>query len=250
MRLSRFAPALAGCLLLLSWGARPARAANAEIQAGDALFSQRTPSTGAAAALSQYEKAMDGPDRPEALWKAARALHWIGDQSSNRKEKLAAFEKGLAYAKEAVARAPERPEPHFWLAALYGSYGEARGVLKSLALVGPLREQLEAINRIDEHFQGGAGWRVLGIVDYKVPGFAGGSKKRALERLQKAMAMDPTNAFNVYYMAEGSAECGRRDDAARYLDALARLTPTADVDAADLASMQRKGEAFRAKLKS
>jgi tetratricopeptide (TPR) repeat protein len=224
-------------------------AANADIAAGDALFAARTVSTGAAEAVAGYEKAFVGADAAEAEWKAARAYYWLGDQSAVKKDKLACFEKGIADAKTALAAAPKRPEPHFWLAALYGGYGETRGVLKSLMLVSPMREQLKAINRIDERYQGGAGDRILGIVDYKVPGFAGGSRKEAIIYLEKSLAIDPTNAYNQYYMAECLFELGRKKEARAFLYTLAALGTNADVDAQDLASMKRKGEALAQRIK-
>lgn len=224
-------------------------AAQPDIATGDALFAVRTATSGAADAVASYEKAFGGPDGGEARWKAARALHWLGDQATDKKAKLAYFEKGIDDANAAVAALPQRPEPHFWLAALQGSYGEARGVLKSLFLVKPMREQLEAINRIDERYQGGAADRVLGIIDYKVPGFAGGSKKRAIERLEKALTIDPTNAYNQYYMAEGLADVGRKDEARAHLITLAGLSTNPDVDGPDLASIQKKGIALLNKIR-
>ena len=105
------------------------------------------------------------------------------------------------------------------------------------------------MNRVNEHYQGGAGHRVLGIVDYKVPGIAGGSRKRAIENLTKALAIGPDNPFNHYYLAECLLELGRKDEARTHLDAVARVGTSADVDAPDLASIQAKGAALRAKYK-
>lgn len=240
--------AFAGMAALIVLLAFTARAADPEIVAGDAAFAARTASAGADVALAHYEKAFTGPDGATARWKAARALHWLGDQATDKKAKTAYFEKGIEGAKAAVAASPDRPEARFWLAALYGSYGEARGVLKSLKLVGPMREQLDAVNRIDEKYQGGGALRVLGVIDYKVPGFAGGSKKRAIERLEKCIAIDPSNAYNQYYMAEGLAEVGRKKEAIAHLDALATLGTNVDVDGPDLANIRAKGEALRRKI--
>ena len=79
--------------------------------------------------------------------------------------------------------------------------------------------------------------------------FAGGNRKRALENLTKAMEIDPTNAFNHYYLAEFYETAGQDAEAAKKLDSLAALTPTADVDAPDLKFIQLKGEKLRKSLK-
>lgn len=220
------------------------------IAAADALYAKRTETAGAAEALVMYEKAAAAITTSAVpLWKSARACHWIADHATVRAEKIATFEKGIAYAERAIDMDPKSVEAHFWLGALWGSYGESRGVLKSLSLVGPIRREMDTVVRLNDRYQGGAGYRVLGIVDYKVPGFAGGSKRRAAEQLNKSLVIDPENAFNRFYMAEYCVTVGDKAKAIENLDALANLEPTDDVDAAELKSIQAKGTALRAKIK-
>ncbi len=236
--------------LLFLFACTPFALRAADLTKADQLYAQRTETTGAAEALALYEQAAAAnPSEVAPLWKAARATYWLADHAKAKKEKIALFEKGIAIAKKAVELDPKSIEAHFWLGGLYGSYGEVKGVMKSLALVKPIRQEMNAINQLDEKFQGGAGYRVLGIVDYKVPGIAGGSKKRAREQLEKAVAMDPSNAFNQYYMAEflGTAG-GDKKKALEHLDILKGLTPTADVDAADLKMMKERGERLRGQI--
>lgn len=227
----------------------PTEEANTLIAQGDAFFGIRTEDRGAEEAMAAYENALKKADaQVEAFWKAARAAHWVADNSKEKKTKVIWFEKGIAYAKKAIALEPRSVEAHFWLGANYGSYGESRGVLKSLALVKPIRNEMETVIRLDDKYQGGAGYRVLGVVDYKVPPFAGGSKKRALENLNKAMGIDSTNAFNLYYLAEYFEAMGDRYKALAQLSLLEKCTPTLDVDAPDLKSIQEKGKKLKKKL--
>jgi len=219
------------------------------VHEGDALYGIRTADKGAEAAFASYEKAIEkNPVLVEALWKASRAAHWIADKGQNNKSKPAWFEKGIDYAKKAIAIEPRAVEAHFWLGANYGSYGEAKGVLKSLALVKPIRKEMETVIRLNDEYQGGGGYRVLGVVDYKVPGFVGGSKKRALENLNKALAIDPANAFNLYYMAEYFHAVGDRYKALDHLALLDKCTPSPDVDSADLKALQEKGRKLKKAL--
>jgi tetratricopeptide (TPR) repeat protein len=235
---------LLGLLLLTG------RAAAETIEQADELYAARTETAGADKALFAYEAILaKEPNSVEALWKTARACFWIADHASDKKKKIADFEKGIAYVKRAVEIEPKSVEAHFWLAALWGSYGETKGVLKSLSLLKPIRKELETVNRLNDRYQGGAGYRVLGIVDYKVPGIAGGSKKRALEQLNKALTIDPSNPFNHYYAAEYFATAV--DDKAKaleHLDLLRNLATNDDVDAPELKSIQTKGENLRRQL--
>lgn len=223
---------------------------SAVIDQADKIYAVRTETSGGQEALTLYEQVLSSePTNATALWKAGRACYWIAENAKNKKEKMAAFDKGIAYTLKATELDPKSIDSHFWLAGLWGSYGEAKGVLKSLALVKPIRKELETINRLNDQYQGGAGYRILGIVDYKVPGFAGGSKKRAVEELNKAMAIDPNNAFNRYYMAEflGTA-MGKKKEAIEHLDVLKSLSASTDVDLPDLKRIQAKGERLRVQI--
>lgn len=219
------------------------------IERGDALYSQRTESDGAKQALAEFVKAAsEDPSSVTPLWKAARACYWIADHTSSKKEKLALIEKGIALAQQAIALDPKCVEAHFWLGGIYGTYGETKGIMKSLAMVKPIREEMSTIIRLNDRYQGGAGYRVSGIVDYKVPSFVGGNKKRALEQLNKALAIDPTNAFNLYYMAEFLSSNGGKQQAKEHLKTLQTLTTSEDVDGPDLKMIQEKGRKLQEKI--
>ena len=45
--------------------------------------------------------------------------------------RLETFERGIAWAKKAVAANNKKVEGHFWLAVLYGSFGETKGISSS-----------------------------------------------------------------------------------------------------------------------
>jgi len=217
------------------------------VQKGDSLYKNRSGLKNASEALALYEKGIEVAPHVEAYWKASRAAWWIGDHTATKKEKLKSFQKGIEYSKKGIALDPNSVESHFWLGANYGSYGESRGVLKSLFLVKPIRKEMEEVLRIDPPFEGGGGYRVLGVVDYKVPEFSGGNKKRALERLTKAYDIAPRNPFTNYYLAEYYVLTKKKDLARKHLGLLATLTE-ADADPADLDMMKKKGEKLAVSL--
>jgi tetratricopeptide (TPR) repeat protein len=225
----------------------------ADMAQADENFDKRGNPANASLSLGLTKKFIaENPTTIEGYWKASRIAHWIADHETDRKKKLAQFEEGINFAKAGLAVSSDSVECHFWLAANYGSNGEVRGVLKSLFLVKPIRAELNEVVRLNPTYQGGGGYRVLGVVDYKVPGFAGGNRKRALEELNKAMAIDANNPFNQYYVAEYYSVTGNKAKALEHLDILAKLTPTRgnqDNDALYLEMMQKKGEALRATLK-
>lgn len=214
------------------------------LRQADAAYALRNDPAQAKVALDIYEQAINTPGvNAEIYWKASRTAWWIGEHAAARKEKLEDFKKGAALAKEALARNPDQIEAHFWLAANDGSYGEAKGVLKSLSMVKPIRREMAEVIRLNDHFLGGGGYRVLGVVDYKVPGIAGGNKKRALEELNKAKAIDPRDPFTHYYLAEYFKVTGDKPRARAELEALQHLTAPPETQP-ELWMMQKKGEAL------
>jgi tetratricopeptide (TPR) repeat protein len=224
--------------------------APAALLIGQALsaFKERMDLTKAQQALDLFEQAAASDSAClEAHVKGSRAAWWVADHATTNAEKAKIFQKGIDFATAGVALDGRSAESHFWMAANMGSYGEVRGVLKSLALVKPIRHELNEIISIDPAYDHGAAYRVLGVVDYKVPGFAGGSKKRALENLTKSLEMGPQVGFNRYYMAEYFWTVGDKTKALEQLAALKNLTATDD-EKPELLSMQKKGEALEAKL--
>jgi tetratricopeptide (TPR) repeat protein len=201
-------------------------------------------------AIELYELVLkDHPDHYEALWRLTRAAWWLGYNLEAKKEKIHIYKKGIEAGQKAIELYPDSVEGHFWLGTIKGSYGEAKGVLKSLFLVGPIREEMDHVIRLDKTYEGGGGYRLLGILDYKVPRFAGGSRGRAEQRLIMAYHSDPNNPFNLYYLAEYYHRVKNPEKALNYLEELANATvPKAQQP--DLKLMQMMGETLRAKLQN
>ena len=107
---------------------------------------------------------------------------------------------------------------------------------------------MNEVLRIDPAFDDGGGYRVLGVVDYKVPGFAGGSKKRALENLLKALDYNKRSPFSNFYLAEYYSVVKKEEKALAHLDTLDSQTEE-DADRADLQMMKEKGRVLRKKFK-
>ena len=210
---------------------------------GDAAYEKREDVPQAKIAMITYERAAAADPKVEAesFWKASRSAWWLGEHTQERAEKLQYFSDGIHLAQKGVASNPNTVEAHFWLGANEGSYGDAKGVLKSLSMVKSIRHEMAEVIRLDDRYSGGGAYRVLGVVDYKVPGLMGGNKKRAREELEKAYAIGLNNPFNYYYLAEFYKITG--DDAKMKveLDALRTLQPPPEL-VPELKMLQEKAE--------
>jgi tetratricopeptide (TPR) repeat protein len=172
-------------------------------QQGDDLFEQRGDLAKAKECLARYQEALiQKEDAYGVYWRMARIEYWIGDHTPTSSEKKRIFEMGIYHGKKAVALGPDRPEGHYWLGVNYGTYGEAKGVLKSLSLVKPIKDEMAKVLAIDPAFDDGGADRVLGRVYYELPGFFGGSKQKSLEHLLKSKEMGPRVGLTRIYLAD------------------------------------------------
>ena len=170
-------------------------------------------------ALELYRQALGtAEDKYEAYWKISRIHYYIGVHTEEKKDKKTIFSQGMYYAEKAVGLQPEKPDGHYWHGVNSGKYGETKGVMKSLALVKPIKKSMFKIIEVDRGYEDGGADRVLGRVFFKVPGIAGGSKDKSLEHLEKSKELGPEDPITRVYLAETYLAMKRVDDARVELD--------------------------------
>lgn len=98
----------------------------------------------------------------------------------------------------------------------------ARGVDGSVDLVG-LSNAIE----VDPNAEGGLAQIVSGRSYYELPTFLGGNGQRAIELLEQARKIDPSNPRALRYLAEAYDQEGRSDEALRSLRELETLVVSA-----------------------
>lgn len=222
----------ASCLLfiLLFVGPAASQDAGALVAEADAHYALREDPGQALLAVRKYREAAErNTGSYEAHWKAAKALFFVGGGAADDKEKLRFFSEAVAQAKEAVRLGPGSVEGHFWLAASFGEYGQARGVIKSLFLQNDIRRELDAAMKIDDRFDCGASYIVLGRIYYKVPRIFGGNLQRSRALLEKAREMCPRTTTTLLYLAETYWAMKERPLAVRTLEELLAVEPYSTV---------------------
>jgi tetratricopeptide (TPR) repeat protein len=200
------------------------------IAEGDALYTERAVPAKAQEAKAKYEAALaTGGDAYGASWRLARISYWIGDHTANKDMKKAILLQGIEHAKKAVELGPDQADGHFWLGVCYGVYGEAKGVLKSLSLVKPIKEAMRRVLEIDPAYDRGGADRVLGRVYHEVPKFAGGGEKKSLEHLLKSIEYGPRVGLNLLYLADTYISLDEIDKARETLETILTMEPYPDL---------------------
>jgi tetratricopeptide (TPR) repeat protein len=167
----------------------------------DKLYANRTdlPSAEKAAALWEAA-AMRDPHDFESAWKLARACYWLGGHVPMDRRR-AELERGVAAGRQAAAVRPDRAEGHFWTAANMGALAESFGLRQGLRYRGAIKDELEAVLRIDPAYQEGSADRALGRWYFKVPGLFGGSREKSVEHLQRSLTYNPNSAASHLFLA-------------------------------------------------
>jgi len=194
------------------------------IAQADALYAEMKDMATAQEALNKYmAAALKADDKHEVYWKISRMHYYIGSHTESNKDKKTIFSQGIYYAKKAVESKPDRPDGYYWLGVVDGVYGEARGVLKSLFLVDDIKEAMNKVIEIDRSYEDGGPDRVLGRVYFKLPGFAGGDKKKSLEHLLKSKEFGPNDPVTRIYLADTYLELKEVDKARAELEFVLNL---------------------------
>ncbi|MCX6569964.1 MAG: TRAP transporter TatT component family protein [Candidatus Aminicenantes bacterium] len=224
MTLKRIILPLLAVLVLAA--AAQAQATNTLLQQGDDLYAQRGDLAKAKESLAKYQAALvAGEDAYGVNWRLARVEYWIGDHTADNTVKKQIFQQGIDHAKKANELGPNKVEGHFWLGVCYGVYGEAKGVLKSLFLVKPIKEEMRRVLEIDPAYDKGGADRILGRVFHEVPGIFGGSEKKSLEHLLKAVEYGPRVGLNLLYLADTYISLDQIDKARQTLEYILTMEP-------------------------
>lgn len=162
------------------------------------------------------------PGSYEAAWRLAKFNYYLATHAEGD-ERDKAFREGIEGGKAAVALQANKPEGHFWLGANYGGSLE-EGTIFGLATVSDLRSEMETVLKLDEGFQNGSAYMVLGLVDLKSPKLLGGDSKKAVEEMEKGLRFGETNALLRLHLAEAYQEVGRSEDARKQLNAIINMT--------------------------
>lgn len=174
---------------------------------GDAAFKKRGDQAQAKQALDEYRKLFtETPNDPEAGWRFAMACYFYGLRFMKDKklkhERADLYKEGRDAGRAALKAKPECAPCHFWTAINMALYGDTVGILKTLFTLGEIKDHLKESLGIDPKYAYSGAYRLLGLIEQKLPGILGGSDDRAREYLEKAIATSPDEPLNYEFLAK------------------------------------------------
>lgn len=145
-------------------------------------------------------------------YKAAFVVRTKSDQQKN-------YQIGSLLGEKAIQQYPKNEAILLWYIANFSKYGESLGVVSSAknGLADKVKLHTEKLITINSKFNDGAGYKILGVINYKVPHIpliiTWPSKQVAEDYLKKALAVNPKSISNLFYYAEYLSEVKRKEEA-------------------------------------
>src|SRR6266550_1858261 len=160
----------------------------------------------------------------ELAWRLAKFNYYLGAHSPEPTERDKAFHDGVEAGQLAVKLQDGKPDGHFWLGANYGGKAQT-SMLSGLSEIDDIKQEMETVLKLDEKYQSGSAYMVLGQVYLESPGLLGGDTQKAIQYLEKGLRFGPDNALLRAHLAEAYAEAHRDGDARKQIDALLAMKP-------------------------
>jgi len=158
------------------------QSALSDITRADQFYSQRDDLKQLQQGIVLLREAMaTDPSNYDAAWRLAKfdyylATHTDGDYRER------AFREGIEAGNTAVKIQGDKPDGHFWLGANYGGTLESE-TITGLASLEVVRKEMETVLKLNEGYQDGSAYMVLGLLDLKAPKIVGGDKALIRPRL-------------------------------------------------------------------
>ena len=189
------------------------------------LFSQRTDLDKLREAISILER-LRNPDHRnyEVEWTFAKYNYFLGLHSPNGDEAEAALEEGRDAARIAFKVGPNKPEGYFWYGANLGQLAKRSPVTVGLKSVDDIKEAMLKVVEIEPGYQNASAFDALAQVELATR-IKGGDSAKAVDYLEKGLAIDGNNSNLRLHLAEAYFALDRNDKAREQIQYLLNMKP-------------------------
>ncbi len=163
----------------------------------------------------------------EVEWKYAKHNYFLVKLLTDEKEIETALRNGEAAGKIASRIEPNKPDGYFWYGANLGEQARRAPLTKGLSSLGDIRSAMHRVIEIEPAYQGASAFDVLGRIELETR-IVGGSAEKAIEYLEKAIALEKENSYVRLHLAQAYLAVDRDADAKKQLEFLLKMKPNPD----------------------
>lgn len=159
--------------------------------------------------LAARSNQMAFPAQAEPAWRLAKACFDLAEYATNDQRRASLAEEGINAAKSCTEREPANAAGHFYLALNLGQLARTR-TLSALSLIRQMEKELLRAIELDAHLDRAGPDRSLGLLYLDAPSWPAsiGSRKKAREHLERAVALEPEYPDNHLSLLEAYVRWG------------------------------------------
>jgi len=170
------------------------------------------------------------PEDTKAVWEFAEACFDRAEFAVNNGERATLALQGITPCRELLDRGVRKAPVHYYLAKNLGQLARTK-ILGALKIVDEMEREFKIARELDEQLDFAGPDRCLGLLYFEAPRIGSiGSRSKARQHLQMAVAVSPDYPENRLNLAEAFVKWTDHHLAKRELKALIELWPKARAD--------------------
>ncbi len=208
---------------------KPTIAPSEAIAKAEKLYKERANLDKVREALKILDQSRDINNRNfDVEWKFAQYSYFLGhNKTISDEEAEKVLKKGISAAKIAKRLDPNKPDGHFWYAAILGEQSKRNPLTVGVASIDDIRDSMQKVIEIDKNYQGASAYDALGQLEMGTRN-VGGSTEKALEYSEKALELNGENSYIRLHLAEAYLAVDRKADAKKQLEYVLSMKPNPD----------------------
>ncbi len=163
----------------------------------------------------------------EVEWKFAKYSCFLGQATTDEKEREEIFETGKAAGEIASRLEPAKPDGYFWYGANLGELSKLSPITVGLKSVDDISVAMNKVIELQPSYQGASAYDILAQVELNT-GLTGGKADKAVEYLEKALELEKNNTNIRLHLAQAYLAADMDAKAKQQLDHIVQMKPDPD----------------------
>ncbi|MBI5845455.1 MAG: hypothetical protein HZB23_12400 [Deltaproteobacteria bacterium] len=169
-------------------------------------------------AIAQYREVLAlYPDNADAMWKMSETVFKKGQILKDWKKGKPFFDQSLSWAEKAAAIAPQKPEPHYWIAVNMAVMAEINRTVKALGMIKRCKRELALVISLAPKNRFATLSKVVLASIYNDSPWPVRDLEKALCNAREAVAEDPNMTYASTMLGKVYASLGKTDLAKKEL---------------------------------
>jgi tetratricopeptide (TPR) repeat protein len=194
----------------------------------DELFRQRDDPAKISEAIDALKRVRRADRRNyDAAWRLSRFYFYQAKSIKDDKAVDQAQNDGIEAGKIAMRIGSERPDGYFWMGANLGEKAK-RNPVTGLSSIADIREAMNKVIALQPGYEGASAYDILAQIELQTDVIGGGSAAKAVEYLEKAIAIEKNNSNLYLHLGEAYLATDKNAEGKKQLERVLNMKPDPD----------------------